>query len=115
MKIAGVLLFAFMLTVSESVYALCIGCGCQKAYKSCLNGVGACTYEGVTDTECCRDLRNDCHQCDGGLVCIRLSAARVPLESIPPKEMHRVAPFMPIIKKVERGEQLTEAEYEIVG
>ena len=120
MKKLKFFLFLFlMMSVIEQVNALCVGCGCNRAFSSCMarGGCEISTGDGTvlySSTQCCYDDRDRCHTCGGGaLICVRLSAFPEPvnLEEVPPVYLNEIAHLMPIIKKYQRGQKLTEAEY----
>jgi len=64
------------LSGDEDIQELCIGCGCRKAYKGCLEGTNlSCIIPNTeeVDEECCKGQRGECHQCpSGGIICVRI-------------------------------------------
>ena len=59
-------IFLVLIFASTVANALCINCGCQRAYRSCVDSVNANAadsnpfndYISISD---CKDMRRDCH------------------------------------------------------
>ena len=122
----------------DNPVALCIGCGCERTYKKCKNGIqtGCLPLDVVISDEdladCCRDQRRECHRCANGMpICIRITfmAASidslqndyilnngdiVPLNLLRADQLSEIAYLSPVIAKWQDGQTLDQTDYELL-
>jgi len=112
------------------VYALCIGCGCQRAYTKCMShNVSSdwCLTNPCGEKEC-KGQRRGCH---GTGIRIQLGIANpidpdfndvieIDWERFEDSKLNsnfkdKLTPIMPVIEKAKSGVELTEKDYDAVS
>jgi len=120
--------FSLALFASMNLSALCIGCGCFKGFRECVDcRHSACCTEGIVDRNCCKKERKQCNRCIGSLICIRIGfingeaiigAGDIYFEweelddypDIKEDILAQIEPYRDLVDKVLNGQELSEEE-----
>ncbi len=124
----------------DNPHQLCIGCGCQNEFNSCMGtnchpdsyGPHVCCVHGQISEGCCKENRRDCHRCNFGFICFRWSIFHFSeltpsqqdsvnngqvyfsLGDLTSAQIENLEPYRGTVEKWQDGTPLTDQDYAIL-